>query len=204
MMHYDPYISTHHDRYELDQLMTDREEKYFSNASMHAAKKDKKSQEHHGVPFRREADRSPYHPRSTRHNAILDNETPMYVRPYLEDPIFLQPDDGEVSLLHPDLAHPADHHKEDQHHDLQGDPSLENPDSGDDESGDDEESESYDEPAWITDHRNTLKRTANMTSEAAANPNGFRHTSEKCNHNFECISGKCLSWLNKAPVCMPF
>ena len=32
------------------------------------------------------------------------NETPMYVRPYLEDPIFLQPDDGEVALLHPKLA----------------------------------------------------------------------------------------------------
>ena len=30
------------------------------------------------------------------------NETPMYVRPYLEDPIFLQPDDREVAMLHPD------------------------------------------------------------------------------------------------------
>ena len=30
------------------------------------------------------------------------NETPMYVRPYLEDPIFLQPDDSEVAMLHPD------------------------------------------------------------------------------------------------------
>lgn len=37
------------------------------------------------------------------------NETPMYVRPYLEDPIFLQPDDAEVSLLHPGLT---DHTKE--------------------------------------------------------------------------------------------
>ena len=61
------------------------------------------------MPFRREADRSPYDPRSTRRNAVFDNETPMYVRPYLEDPIFLQPDDGEVSLLHPDLTHPAVH-----------------------------------------------------------------------------------------------
>lgn len=26
-----------------------------------------------------------------------NNETPMYVRPYLEDPIFLQPDDDEVA-----------------------------------------------------------------------------------------------------------
>ena len=24
----------------------------------------------------------------------------MYVRPYLEDPVFLQPDDGEIELLH--------------------------------------------------------------------------------------------------------
>lgn len=85
----------------------------------------------------------------------------MYVRPYLEDPIFLQPDDGEVSLLHPDLAHPTEHHAgHDQHHDLQGDPSLENADSDNEE-----ENGSYrEEPAWIRDHRNTLKRTANMTS----------------------------------------
>jgi len=36
----------------------------------------------------------------------------MYVRPYLEDPIFLQPDDGEVSLLHPGLI---DQHKKAHH-----------------------------------------------------------------------------------------
>ena len=53
------------------------------------------------------------------------NETPMYVRPYLEDPIFLQPDDDEVSLLHPDLAHADDHHDYDESHDLVGDPDLE-------------------------------------------------------------------------------
>lgn len=121
----------------------------------------------------------------------------MYVRPYLEDPIFLQPDDGEVSLLHPELTHPKImDHKEHQEHDLIGDPDLENPEHSNDGY--------FEEPAWIRDHRNTLKRTANMTSKEAANPNGFRHTGEKCNHNFECISGKCLSWLNKAPVCMPF
>ena len=114
------------------------------------------------------------------------NETPMYVRPYLEDPIFLQPDDGEVSLLHPELTHPKVPAAKGQH-DLQGDPDLENPGSN------------SEEPRWITDHRNTLKRTANMTSGDATNPNGFRHMGEKCNHNFECISGKCMSWLNKAP-----
>jgi len=129
---------------------------------------------------------------------MLGNETPMYVRPYLEDPIFLQPDDGEVSLLNPELTHPkVMEHAEEKYHDLQGDPDLENPEDGHANS-------SMEEPAWITDHRNTLKRTANMTSKEANNPNGFRHTGEKCNHNFECISGKCLSWLNKAPVCMPF
>ena len=54
----------------------------------------------------------------------------MYVRPYLEDPVFLQPDDGEVSLLHPEVAHPkVVDHEGTSHHDLIGDPDLENPDS---------------------------------------------------------------------------
>lgn len=196
-VYYDPTYQSPLDHHELDRLMTDREEDYFNKAVDKAQKKSSKKQqqqEHYGVPFRREAERNPYPARSTRHNAVFDNETPMYVRPYLEDPIFLQPDDGEVSLLHPEVTHPKvmDHH---QKHDLQGDADLENPDS---DNEDDAE-----EPRWITDHRNTLKRTANLTSQQAANPNGFRHTGEKCNHNFECVSGKCLSWLNKAPVCMP-
>ena len=83
------------------------------------------------MPFRREADESPYPPRSSRHNSIFGNETPMYVRPYLEDPLFLQPDDGEVSLLHPELTHPKvmEHGQEHEfHHDLLSDPDLENPD----------------------------------------------------------------------------
>jgi len=82
---------------------------------------------------------------------MLDNETPMYVRPYLEDPIFLQPDDQEETLLHPhtdDHHEGQDHHKttaavdeKKQHHeaklhDLPGDPDLENP-------SDDEESDDY-------------------------------------------------------------
>ena len=154
------------------------------------------------MPFRREKDESPFPPRSSRHNSILNNETPMYVRPYLEDPIFLQPDDGEVSLLHPELANPKAAKKEHDgyQHDLQGDPDLENPDAGNEDAA----KNSGDEPRWITEQRNTLKRTSNLILREAANPNGFRHTGEKCNHNFECISGKCLSWLNKAPVCMPF
>ena len=53
------------------------------------------------------------------------NETPMYVRPYLEDPVFLQPDDGEVALMHPDLV--QGQKPKAKQHDLQGDPSLENP-----------------------------------------------------------------------------
>ena len=28
----------------------------------------------------------------------------MYVRPYLEDPVFLQPDDSEIALIHPKKA----------------------------------------------------------------------------------------------------
>ena len=43
------------------------------------------------------------------------NETPMYVRPFLEDPIFLQPDDGEVALLHPKAAHEGEKHHEVEH-----------------------------------------------------------------------------------------
>lgn len=91
-----------------------------------------------------------YAPRSHRRND-MGNETPMYVRPFLEDPIFLQPDDDEVELLH---QH-EDHHEEEEH-------------------------------------------------ERAHGENGFRNTGERCDHDFECISGKCLSWLHKAPVCMPF
>jgi len=50
------------------------------------------SQEAPGVPLRREPTTDkPYKARSAR------NETPMYVRPYLEDPIWLQPDDSEMA-----------------------------------------------------------------------------------------------------------
>ena len=123
----------------------------------------------------------------------------MYVRPYLEDPIFLQPDDEEAELLHPHYA--DEHHTakvtDKPLHDLPGDPDLENPDAGD-------EHETEQEPQWIAEHRNTLARTAALTSNEGANPNGFRKQGELCNHNFECISGKCLSFMHKAPACMPF
>lgn len=134
-IYYDPHYQSPFEQYDLDKMMTEREEQYFANAVKKEKTSKKKQQqepkkEHYGVPFRREADKSPYEPRSTRRNAIFDNETPMYVRPYLEDPIFLQPDDGEVSLLHPDLAHPTEHQAgHDKQHDLQGDPSLESPSS---------------------------------------------------------------------------
>ena len=72
------------------------------------------------------------------HHEAASNETPMYVRPYLEDPVFLQPDDGEVELLHPKIASEEDakhtaaaaDEKAEHHllHDLPGDPDLENPD----------------------------------------------------------------------------
>ena len=124
----------------------------------------------------------------------------MYVRPYLEDPIFLQPDDDEVSRLHaltdPEAAKKSEQKPHVEVHDLPGDPDLENPSEAD--SDDDSE------PAWITEHRNILERTAAMTSNESKNPNGFRAQGEPCSHNFECVSGKCMSWLNKAPTCMPF
>jgi len=92
----------------------------------------------------------------------------MYVRPYLEDPIFLQPDDEESELLHPhyDEEHHADKDAK-KHHDLPGDPDLEAAFSGD-------EHETEQEPQWIAEHRNTLARTAALTSNEGANPNGFR------------------------------
>lgn len=58
-------------------------------------KKQKKQDKQYGAPLRRPEDRSPYVPRSHR-----QNETPMYTRPFLEDPIYLQPDDYEVEMLH--------------------------------------------------------------------------------------------------------
>ena len=85
----------------------------------------------------------------------IDNETPMYVRPYLEDPVFLQPDDSEVSMLHSNIEEPDDHYYEAEH-------------------------------------------------ETEVHQNGFRKTGELCNYDFECISDKCLSWMHKAPACMPF
>lgn len=137
----------------------------------------------------------------------------MYVRPFLEDPIFLQPDDDEISRLHPHEDVHGDHDDEYHHdaetkddqkhhtplHDLEGDPDLENPDSEDDD-------ELYEEePHWIEEHhQNVMDYAATIKANKVENPNGFRKKGEQCNHNFECISGKCMSWLNKAPTCMPF
>ena len=108
------------------------------------------------MPFRRPADASPYKPRASRHNEAVANETPMYVRPYLEDPVFLQPDDDEVALLHPKLAKKADEKTAKTtygHHDLPGYRDLENP-------GHDETPYHEEIPSWIQEHRNTLDRAA--------------------------------------------
>ena len=56
------------------------------------------------------------------------------------------------------------------HHDLEGDRDLENP-------GEDETPHQDEEPTWITEHRNILKKTADLTNNsknATENPNGFR------------------------------
>ena len=141
----------------------------------------------------------------------VGNETPMYVRPFLEDPVFLQPDDDEIELLHPHYAQRTQkkegghsvmdsEHQIVEHaalHDLPGDPDLENPDEL-------EEPEYEEVPEWISEHHLILETAANRLPARSFNPNGFRHDGEKCMHNFECISNKCVSWLNKAPVCMPF
>jgi|Transcript_13071 hypothetical protein len=124
----------------------------------------------------------------------------MYVRPYLEDPVWLQPDDDEMEMLYDaELAKQAKQAKEDEktlpakpaslyehhfYHDLPGDPDLENPD--------DEEVEEYeDSDEEIVEHAN-------------GSPNGFRKTGEDCLHNFECISGKCVAFMSKHAICMPF
>ena len=83
----------------------------------------------------------------------------MYVRPYLEDPVWLQPDDHEMELLHglqdPQLSKGATDQYSQQHHqyehDLPGDPDLENPQ--------DEEIEEYEAADdHIIDWRNDLVR----------------------------------------------
>lgn len=149
------------------------------------------------VPLTRSYHPTEYTPRQHR-NEMLDNETPMYVRPYLEDPVFLQPDDDELAMLHHFEAHhvDADHKPVEEHHqlhDLPGDPDLEIPSEG--------EVEEYEEvPSFIAPHANLFREREKVHK----NPNGFLKQGEKCNHNFECLSGKCVSFLDKAPACMPF
>ena len=153
------------------------------------------------------------HPASERRNDLIEhdrysdphpkderrNETPMYVRPYVEDPVWLQPDDDEMELLYDQElakqaksdektlpAKPASHWEHHYLHDLPGDPDLENPDFRD--------TEQYDDP--------DLSMTTIPGNDAVNG--GFRHQGEDCNHNFECISGKCVSFMGKHPICMPF
>lgn len=204
---YDPYYepaydTSHYDRMFLDG--DDHEDDYYyePNAAPPTKTKQQPVAQEPYVPFRRSRHTEPYKPRQRRNDMSLNemtvNETPMYVRPYLEDPIFLQPDDDEVSMLHHLEAHHADeHYHETHHHDLPGDPDLENPSR-------DEVEQHEEEPAFIAEHRNILERTREIVNGPKVNPNGFRKTGEPCNHNFECISNKCVSFLNKAPACMPF
>ena len=80
----------------------------------------------------------------------------MYVRPYLEDPIWLQPDDDEMEMLYDQELEkqakadekdktlppkPPTHWEHHFHHDLPGDPDLENPD----------EAPEYDDPEMDID-----------------------------------------------------
>ena len=105
-----------------------------------------------GVPLRRDTSENPFHPRSER------NETPMYVRPYLEDPVWLEPDDHEIELLHEledsEMLAGVSHQYSQHHHnihDLPGDPDLENPQ--------DEEIEEYeDADDHIINRHNDLTR----------------------------------------------
>ena len=124
----------------------------------------------------------------------------MYVRPYLEDPVWLQPDDGEMEMIYDaELAKqekakdeektlppkPPTHWEHHYHHDLPGDPDLENPD----------EAVEYDDPDMDID---------TFHSNEVSDENGFRKTGEACLHNFECISGKCVAFMSRHAVCMPF
>ena len=84
----------------------------------------------------------------------------MYVRPYLEDPIFLQPDDGEVSLLHPDLSKEISEKTKPyvSHHDLITDPDLVANGIGSENL--------VQEPAWVINFRKNLMRTKELTSKS--------------------------------------
>ena len=84
----------------------------------------------------------------------------MYVRPYLEDPIFLQPDDGEVSLLHPDLSKEISEKTKPyvSHHDLIMDPDLASNGIGSENL--------VPEPAWVINFRKNLMRTKELTSKS--------------------------------------
>ena len=88
----------------------------------------------------------------------------MYVRPYLEDPLFLQPDDGEISLIHPDLAKASSKAKAPpaSHHDLISDPDLEN-----DGQNKIDSDMLPNVPGWIVDFRHNLMRTKKLTSNEA-------------------------------------
>jgi hypothetical protein len=82
-IYYDPHYEASFNTDKYDNLYEHADVHGYPHTSYNAA--EKKS---YGAPMRRSAKRSPFEPRQRR-NDMLVNETPMYVRPYLEDPIFL-------------------------------------------------------------------------------------------------------------------
>ena len=82
-IYYDPHYEASFNTDKYDHLYEHADVHGYPHTSYNAA--EKKS---YGAPMRRSAKRSPFEPRQRR-NDMLVNETPMYVRPYLEDPIFL-------------------------------------------------------------------------------------------------------------------
>lgn len=69
----------------------------------------------------------------------------MYVRPYIEDPVWLQPDDEEMQQLYGSETKKGDKRiTPHAHHDLPGDPDLENPDDEELEDYEDSDDKDYD------------------------------------------------------------
>ena len=87
-IYYDPYYEDEYDDDHYDDMYLDDDaEHYYSEVFPEEHLTYGHSYE--DEPFVREEHRRP----RQRRNQIMENETPMYVRPYLEDPLFLQPDD---------------------------------------------------------------------------------------------------------------
>lgn len=139
------------------------------------------------------------------------NETPMYVRPYVEDPIFLQPDDDDFEVQIPQ-AHFDIIEKRLKAQDEAAKAKLEAEKAAAAKA--EAASKAEAEPAAKATPSKGLKPASvkpvivkphHMEMQHAANaPNGYLHSGESCTHNWQCLSGKCISWLHKEPTCMPF